>query len=109
VVRQPEVRLMLTADEIFSRPPMPMAWPSSGPMLALAIELLPKIADDRIADLVELLALALVDRGAELHAVRSVGSLSLALSHAQHKEIVRLRNRLAALLEAGRSARTVAA
>lgn len=45
---------MLHAREIFGRPFARVPWPSSRPVLALAVELLPTIADDLTADLVEL-------------------------------------------------------
>ena len=99
---------MLLAAEIFGRRPAPVPWPSSRPVLALAIELLPTIADDIEADLIETLALTIIDRGDELRAVRAVLSSALALSHTQHVEIIRLRRRLAVLLDARERERTAA-
>jgi sugar (pentulose or hexulose) kinase len=71
----------LTADEIFSRRLAPAPWPSSSPVLAIVVELLPTIEDDLTADLLEHVALALADRDDELRAVRAVLSSTLALSH----------------------------
>src|SRR5207302_2027141 len=99
---------MPTADEIFGRPLGPVPWPSSRPVLALAVELLPTIADDLTADLVEQLALALADRDDEVRAGRAVLSSALALSQTQQIEIVRLRHRLADLLDAQRRERPAA-
>lgn len=99
---------MPTADEIFGRRIWPAPWPSSRPVLALVVELLPTIEDGLTADLLEHLALALADRDDELRAVRAVLSSSLALSHTQHVEIIRLRQRLADLLDARRRERTAA-
>jgi hypothetical protein len=90
---------MVTADEMFTRRPAPTPWPSSGAVLALGIELLPTIADDLTADLVEHLLLALVDRDDALLAVRTVLSAALEQSHAHHVEIVRLRDRHHRLLD----------
>ena len=99
---------MPTADEIFGQRPAPVPWPSSRLVLALVVEVLPVIEDDLTADLVEHLALSLVDRDDELHAVRAVLLSALALSYAQHTEIRRLRQRLADLLDARRQERTAA-
>lgn len=104
-----DVSGMPTAAEIFGPRPVPMLWPSSRDVLALAIELLPTIADDLTADLVEHLALALVDRGQELRAVRAVLSAALTLSNTQHAEIIRLKRRLADLLDARQRERPAAA
>lgn len=99
---------MPTADEIFGRRPALTPWPSSRAVLALVIEVLPTVEDDLAVDLVSHLALALVDRGDELRAVRAVLSSALALSHAQHAELIRLRQRLGHLLDARRQDRTAA-
>ncbi len=95
-----------TADEIFGRRLAPAPWPASRSVLALVVEVLPTIEDDLAADLVEHLTLALADRDDELRAVRAVLSSALALSHTQHVEIIRLRRRLANLLDARRRERT---
>jgi hypothetical protein len=99
---------MPTADEIFGRRIEPAPWPSSRLRLALVVELLPTIEDELTADLLEHLALSLVDRDDELRGVRAVLSSSLALSHTQQLEIVRLRRRLADLLDARRLDRRAA-
>ena len=99
---------MPTADEIFGPRIAPAPWPSSRPVLALIVEVLPTIEDDLTADLLEYVALALVDRDDEVRAVRAVLSSGLALSHNQHVEILRLRQRLADLLDARRGERTAA-
>jgi hypothetical protein len=95
----------LTADEIFSRRPAPVPWPSWRPVLALAVEALPAIDDGLMADVVEHLAVALVDRDEELHAVRAVLSAALAQSHVQHAEIRRLTAALARLRDEYRALR----
>ncbi len=72
-------------------------WPSSRPLLALVVELLPAIEDDVAANLVEHLALALVDRDDALCAMRVVLSSALALSYTQHLAILRQRESIARL------------
>ena len=99
---------MLTADEIFGRRLAPAPWPSSGSLLALIVEVLPTVEDDLEADLLEHMALVLADRDDELRAMRVVLSSVLALLHAQHVEIGRLRRRFADLLDARRRERMVA-
>ena len=96
------------ANEIFGPRIAPAPWLPSRPVFALGIELLPTIADDIEANLVERLLLALGDRDDELRAVRAVLSSSLALSYTQQAEILRLRRRLADLLDARRRERTAA-
>ena len=83
--------------------------PSSRLVLAFAIELLPIVDDALVADLIEHLALSLVDRDDERRAARAVLSSALGLSNAQHAEIVRLRRRVADLLELRRQERPAAA
>lgn len=97
----------VTADDLHWTP-RPTTWPSSRAVLALVVELLPTLQDDLTADLVEHLALSLVDRDDELCAVRAVLSSALALSHAQHIENLQLRRRLADLHEARRQERPAA-
>lgn len=99
---------MPTADEIFGRRLAPAPWPSSRPVLALVVDILPTLEDDLTADLLEHLAVALVDRDDELRSVRAVLSSTIALSHTQHLEIARLRRRLADLLETRRPERSAA-
>ena len=72
---------MPTADEIFDRRPVPRPLPSSDVVLALAIAVLPTIADDIEADLIEHLALEIVNRDEELLAVRAL--LAAALEQLQ--------------------------
>ena len=91
----------LTPDEGFSqRPALP--GPSLSAVLAIGIELLPTIEDGLLADLVEHLLFALVERDETLLAVRSVLSNALKHAHGLHEENVRLRRRLAELLDARR-------
>lgn len=90
---------MLTADEIFARCPVPVLWPSSSPILEIAIELLPTIEDDLAADLIEHIAVLLVDRDEGLHVMRELLSGAFAMTHTQHVEILRLQRRLADLLD----------
>ena len=98
---------MVTAEEIFGRPVPPVPWPTTRPVLELAIEMLPVVADKLTADLVTLLVEALVDVTEEMSAVRAGLSSSLDLLHAQQSEIVRLRERLAGLLDELRRDRKV--
>ena len=93
---------MLTADEIFGQQLAPTPWLSSRPLLDLVVSVLPLSEDDLAADLLEQLALALVDQDDEIRAVRAVLSSALAMSHTQHVEILRLRRRLVDLLDARR-------
>ena len=93
---------MPTADEIFGQQFAPPPWLSSRPLLDLVVSVLPLIDDDLAADLLEQLALALVDRDGEVGGVRAVLSAALAMSHTQHGEILRLRRRLVDLLDARR-------
>jgi hypothetical protein len=99
---------MPTADEIFGRRLVPAPWSWSCPLLPLVVELLPTIEDDLTVDLIEHLALALVDRDDELRGVRSVLSSALAMSYTQQAEILRLRRRLAELLDRQPAERTAA-
>lgn len=94
-----DVADMVPVDAIFGRRPASMLWPSSQPVLEIAVEVLPTIEDALTADLVERLACALIEHGDELRAVRDVLSSALALSHTQHVEIVRLQAALARLLD----------
>lgn len=70
--------------------------------------MLPTVEDDLTADLLEHLALTLADRDDEVRAIRAVLSSALVLSHAQQAKIVRLRQRLADLLDERRRERTTA-
>ena len=93
---------MLTADDIFGQQFAPPPWLSSRPLLDLVVSVLPLSEDDLAADLLEQVALALVDRDDEVRGVRAVLSAALVLAHAQHVEILRLRRRLVDLLDARR-------
>ena len=67
---------MPTADEIFGQQFAPPPWLSSRPLLDLAMEVLPLGEDDLAADLLEQLALALIDRDDEVRGVRAVAPRS---------------------------------
>ena len=99
---------LLHVDEIFVSRITPAPWLPSHAVLALVVEVLPTIEDDLTADLLEYVALALADRDDEVRAIREVLSSGLALSHTQHVEILRLRQRVADLLDARRRERTAA-
>jgi hypothetical protein len=88
----------VTAADIQWRLAGPSPWPSTQPVLGLAVEALPVVTDNLAADLVEQLALAFTDLQSELRAGRAVVAASLALAHSQHLEIRRLRHRVGALL-----------
>jgi hypothetical protein len=103
------VGYQLTARDIFGRCPAQAPRRSVRLLLTTAIELLPTIEDDLIADLVEHLACAIADQEQELGAGRAVLSQALELLHAQHIEIGRQQKRLAGLLDERRQARTAAA
>lgn len=96
---------MVTAAQIFGRRVAPAPWPLSRPLLATANALLPLIADDEVAALVENLTRYIVDLEEELGAVRLVLSEALKMLHAQHVQIVKLKTRLGTLLDADRAAR----
>ncbi len=96
---------LLTASDLCWTLP-PAICPPWRPVLATAIEPWPAIEDTHIAALVARLALAIVDQGDELRSVRAVLSASLTHAHGQHVEIVRLKTRLAELLEARQQERT---
>lgn len=103
-----DIARMVPVDAIFGRRPAPTPWPPSRAALALVVEVLPAIDDALAADLIEHLALALVDRGDELRAMRAVLSSALEQLHTQHVEIIRLKTRLADLLDARRRESTAA-
>ena len=99
---------MPTADEMFGQRVAPAQWLSSRPVIELVVEMLPAIEDDLTADLLAHVALVLADRDDEVRAIRAVLSSALALSQAQHVEILRLKKRLADLLDSGRRERLAA-
>ena len=70
--------------------------------LALVVEAIHAVEDPLAVDVLEALGLALVDRGDELSAVRAALSAVLDHSHRQHVETLRLRTRLADLLNSRR-------
>ena len=82
--------------------PAPLARPGARPLLLLVAELLPALADDLAADLIEHTAITLADSGEELRAVRSVLSAALERAHTLHVENIRLRQHLADLRGANR-------
>jgi len=101
-----QANAMPTANEIFSRRTQPVSWSTATrAVLAMAIEMLPTIADDLGTDLVEHVSLALVDQEEALGAVRLVLAASLERLHEQHVENVRLKRRLGDLLDADRRRR----
>jgi hypothetical protein len=73
-------------------------WPSSVPALLAAIEALPAIQDDTVADIVEMLAITIVDREEELRAVRLVLSHALGLVHQQKLDLRQMREQRDRLL-----------
>ena len=75
----------------------PAPWPSSRETLDLAVEMLPAIADGLVADLVEHLALLLVERDEQVAAVRAALSAALNQAHQVLTENGRLRQRVADL------------
>ena len=72
----------------------PAPWSHSSPLIALAVELLPTIDDGLVVDLIERLALAVIDHNEELTAVRSVLSVALNLLHSERATNERLRAEL---------------
>ena len=97
-----------TADEIFSRQPARAPWPSSQPVLDVALEALPAIEDDIARDIIAHLAQAIADLRNELAAVRPILSAALTHAHLQHIEIMRLRQRLVDMHDARRAERRAA-
>ncbi len=73
----------------------PAPWPSSAPLMAIVAKRLPTINGELVADLVEQLAVAAVERDEELKAIRSVQSAALDALHSVHQDNERLRQRLA--------------
>jgi hypothetical protein len=100
--------LLLPAIEIFGRPSTPVLRPATAKTLAAAIAILPAL-DDGTAGLVEDLACAIIDREDELRGVHAVLTAALALTHMQYVEIVRLKARVASLLDARRQPQRPAA
>jgi hypothetical protein len=96
----------LTADDIFRQRPTIRLWRSSRDVLALVVEILPRLDNDLARDLVEHLALTIVERDEELRAVRAVESFGLAQLHALQREVKRLGDRVARLLADRREVRS---
>ena len=95
--RQSELR----ADQVrWDLAPTPCL--SSGPVLAVAGNVLPVVADDIAADVIEQLALALVDRDEQLKSLSTVLSVALELLHVSETQTARLRKRVAELLQTRR-------
>ena len=72
--------------------PARSTWPSSGPLLRLAVELLPEISDESLADLVEELAILLSERDEQIAAIRQVLSVALDNLHRAQLANARLRD-----------------
>ena len=79
--------------------------PSSARLLVLVVELLPTIEDDLLADLVEQLAITLVERDERDRAITEVASVAADELHRTHGENCRLRERVIELGEALRRRR----
>ena len=62
----------------------PAPWPSSAPLMAIVVQQLLAIDDELVGDLVEQLAVAVVERDEELKAVRAVQSAALGALHSAH-------------------------
>ena len=73
--------------------------PSSARLLAVVVELLPKIDDDLLADLIEQLAVTLVARDERVRAIREVESVTLDELHRTQRENRHLHNRVIELVE----------
>ncbi len=81
------------------------SWPQARPVIDVTLEALPIVADDLTADLITELVVTVADLQEELSGVRAVNSAALVQVHAQHREIVRLRQRVAFLLDDRRAER----
>ena len=93
---------MPSAEEIFGPRLAPAPWLSSRPVIDLVVEILPTIKDDLAAELIEHLALTLVDRDDQLRAILAVLSSTFSLLHLEQAENVRLRRRNRDLRDARR-------
>ena len=69
-------------------------WPTSDTVLTLVSEVLPETQDDAAADLIEQLAVLVVDRDEQIRSMREVLSAELRLAYDQRLERERLRSRL---------------
>ena len=72
----------------------PAPWPSSARLLAFVVEVLPTIDDEPVADLIEQLALLVVERDEEVAAVRVELSVALDLLHKEQTTSDRRRTEL---------------
>ena len=99
---------MPTADEIFGQRLALAPWLASRPLIDLVVEVLPISEDGLTADLLEDVALALVDRDNEAVVLRELLSAALDLAHTQHVENLRVKRRLTDSLDAGRRDRVAA-
>ena len=88
----------LTAGCINWTPAPGPYWPSSDDVIAAAIALLPTIDDEITAEVVEALALSLIDSREEANAIRRTQAVVLDLLHQAGREGRRLKARLAELL-----------
>ena len=83
----------LTADQIcWDLAPAP--WPSSNTVLKLVSQVLPETQDKAAVDLIEQLALLVVERDEQVRSIRGVLSAALGLAHDQRLECLRLKTRL---------------
>ena len=72
----------------------PASWPDSAALLDLAADRIPSIEDDDLADLVEQLALTLIERGEQVDGMRQVVSAALEELHQLQCAKDRLSDRL---------------
>lgn len=98
----PVVLHELTAADITWQNDTPAPWPTSRPVLHVALAALPLLQDDIAAALITRMATTIADLGDELRAVRTILSYALADAHAQHVAVRRLATRLDEAHEARR-------
>ena len=87
----------LHADIRWDQTPVP--WSDSAPLLDLAAEMILTIEDDAIADLVEGLALLIVERDEQITATQEVVSVAICELRGARSQNLRLRDRLLELRE----------
>lgn len=98
----------LTASDIHWGPPAlcgTAPLPSTEPLAAVVLDVLPVIHDDLSVELIEVLAIELIDRDEELRATRSALSVSLELSRELTGELDRVRARHHQLIDEYRALR----
>ena len=78
-------------------------WLPARPVTEITLEALPIVADDLTAELITTLAMTVADLQEEMNAVRAVNSAAFTHAHEQQREIVRLRQRVAAPLQQRRA------